>query len=65
METPIRRRLAVVSLGVGLFGAAIALEPSAAFDERLPLTILSALIAAFLFWTHRSNLQKHFAARQS
>lgn len=52
-----------LALGVALAGAAIALEPSEAFASRLPLTILCLCIAAFLFWTHRSNLQKFFAAR--
>ena len=54
-----------LALGLGLAGAAIAMEPSNAFGERLPLTVLCLLIAAFLFWTHRSNLQKFLSARQS
>jgi acyl phosphate:glycerol-3-phosphate acyltransferase len=54
-----------LALGLGLAGAAIALEPSQAFGERLPLTLLCLLIAVFLFWTHRSNLQKFLAGRQS
>ncbi len=54
-----------LALGLGLAGAAIAMEPANAFGERLPLTILCSLIAAFLFWTHRSNLQKFLSARQS
>ena len=54
-----------LALGVGLAAAAIALEPASAFGERLPLTLLCLLLAVFLFWTHRSNLQKFFAARQS
>jgi len=54
-----------LALGLGLAGAAILLEPAAAFDQRLPLTVLTLVIAAFLFWTHRSNLQKFFAAKQS
>lgn len=54
-----------LALGLGLAGAAILLEPAAAFDARLPLTVLTIVIAAFLFWTHRSNLQKFFAAKQS
>ena len=32
-------------------------------ERRLPLTVLSLAIAAFLVWTHRSNLQKHFGPR--
>jgi acyl phosphate:glycerol-3-phosphate acyltransferase len=54
-----------LALGVGLAGAAIAIDPASAFGERLPLTVLCLLIAAFLFWTHRSNLAKFVASRQS
>jgi len=54
-----------LALGLGLAGAAVLLEPAAALDARLPLTLLTTVIAAFLFWTHRSNLQQHFTARQS
>jgi len=54
-----------LALGLGLAGAAVLLEPGAALDARLPLTLLTTVIAAFLFWTHRSNLQQHFTARQS
>ncbi|MCB9876815.1 MAG: glycerol-3-phosphate acyltransferase [Planctomycetes bacterium] len=54
-----------LALGLALAGAAIGLEPAAAFGERLPLTCLCLLIAAFLFWTHRSNLQKFFVARRT
>ena len=52
-----------IALGVALAAAAIGLEPDAAFGARLPLTVLSLAIAAFLVWTHRSNLQKHFGPR--
>ena len=52
-----------LALGLALAGAAIALEPADAFGARLPLTLLCVCIAAFLFWTHRSNLQKFFASR--
>ena len=54
-----------LALGLGLAGAAVLLEPGAALDARLPLTLLTTVIAALLFWTHRSNLQQHFTARQS
>lgn len=50
-----------LAIGVALAASAIALEPAAAFGARLPLTILTLVLAVFLFWTHRSNLQKHFA----
>lgn len=52
-----------LALGLALAAAAIGLEPDAAFGERLPLTVLCTVLALFLIWTHRSNLQKHFAAR--
>lgn len=52
-----------MALGLSLPVAAIALQPEAAFGARLPLTVLSLLLAVFLLWTHRSNLRKHFAAR--
>ena len=52
-----------LALGLALPVAAIALHPDAAFAARLPLTALCAVLAAFLVWTHRSNLRKHFAAR--
>lgn len=52
-----------LALGAALPIAAIALHPDTAFGERLPLTILCLAIAVFLCWTHRSNLQKHFARR--
>ena len=54
-----------LALGLGLAVAAIALDPADAFAARLPLTVLSLLIAAFLFWTHRSNLRQFLSARQS
>ncbi|MBK8098673.1 MAG: glycerol-3-phosphate acyltransferase [Planctomycetes bacterium] len=50
-----------LALGLALAGAAIALHPGEAFAARLPVTVLCLVLAAFLFWTHRSNLQKHFA----
>ena len=54
-----------LGLGIGLASSAVLLDASHAFAERLPLTVLTAALAAFLFWTHRSNLQQFFAARQS
>lgn len=51
-----------LALGVALAAAAILLHPGDAFAQRLPVTILCCVLATFLFWTHRSNLQKHFAA---
>ncbi len=57
--------LGSLALGVALAGAAIVLHVDSAFGARLPLTILCFALAAFLFWTHRSNLHKHFAARSA
>jgi glycerol-3-phosphate acyltransferase PlsY len=54
-----------LALGLGLAASAVLLDVQQAFDARLPLTVLTALLALFLFWTHRSNLQAYFAARQS
>ncbi|MBL8728545.1 MAG: glycerol-3-phosphate acyltransferase [Planctomycetes bacterium] len=54
-----------LALGLALPLAAIALHPGTAFGERLPLTLLCLAIAAFLVWTHRSNLGRHFAARKA
>lgn len=52
-----------IALGLALPTAAIGLHPDMAFGARLPLTVLCLVLAAFLVWTHRSNLKKHFAAR--
>ena len=57
--------LGSLALGLGLAGAAVGIDPVNAFGDRLPLTILTILIAVFLFWTHRSNLQKFLSSRQS
>jgi glycerol-3-phosphate acyltransferase PlsY len=51
-----------LALGVALPLAAILLHLDEAFGARLPVTVLCLLLAGFLFWTHRSNLQHHFAA---
>jgi glycerol-3-phosphate acyltransferase PlsY len=50
-----------LALGLALAAAAILLHLDDAFAARLPTTLLCCTLAAFLFWTHRSNLQKHFA----
>jgi len=52
-----------LALGLALATAAILLHPGTAFGERLPLTVLCLLLAVLLFWTHRGNLKRHFAAR--
>lgn len=53
-----------LALGLALVAAAVLLEPDPLGQGRLPVTLLCAALAALLFWTHRSNLQKHFAARR-
>lgn len=53
--------LGSLALGVALAAAAILLHLANAFGERLPVTVLCCLLGALLFWTHRSNLAKHFA----
>lgn len=57
--------LGSLALGLGLSASAVLLDVPQAFTARLPLTLLTAVIAVFLFWTHRSNLQQFFAARQA
>jgi acyl phosphate:glycerol-3-phosphate acyltransferase len=52
-----------LALALALPAAAIGLHVDSAFGSRLPLTLLCCVLAAFLTWTHRSNLRKHFAAR--
>lgn len=52
-----------LALGLGLAGAVVLRDPTTAFGERLPATVLALAVAAFLFWTHRSNLAKFRAER--
>ncbi len=54
-----------LALALALPIAVVAREPSAAFGERLPVTVLALAVAAFLFWTHRSNLRKFRAERRA
>ena len=53
--------LGSLALGLALPIAVVALYPGEAFTQRMPETALCSGLAAFLFWTHRSNLQRHFA----
>lgn len=53
--------LGSLALGLVLALASILLHPGDAFAARLPLTVLCLLLSAFLFWTHRSNLQRFLA----
>jgi glycerol-3-phosphate acyltransferase PlsY len=54
--------LGSLALGIALALATVLLHLEEAFGARLPVTVLCLLLASFLFWTHRSNLQRHFAA---
>lgn len=56
--------LSSLSLGVALAVAVVAFEPEHAFGGRLPITVFAIVVAAFLFFTHRSNIQKALAARK-
>ena len=55
--------LGSIALGLGLAAAVIALHPGDAFAGRLPITVLALFLAAFLVWTHRSNLRALRAAK--
>jgi glycerol-3-phosphate acyltransferase PlsY len=55
--------LGSLALGATLPLAALALHWDEAFGAWLPFTVLCCVLAVFLAWTHRGNLQKHFAAR--
>ncbi len=52
-----------LALALALPVGAVLLHLDGAFGARLPFTLLCLVLALFLFWTHRSNLRKHFAAR--
>lgn len=56
--------LGSLALGVALAAAAILFHPDIAFGARLPVTVLCCLLGALMFWTHRSNLARHFARRE-
>jgi glycerol-3-phosphate acyltransferase PlsY len=51
-------------IGLTLAVGVIVEDPGAAFAERLPLTLFCALLAVFLFYTHRSNIRKYLARSQ-
>lgn len=50
-----------LTLGVTLALAVVLREPASAFAARFGVTILASLVAAFFFFTHRSNLKQAFA----
>lgn len=50
--------LGSIALGFALALTVILREPSTAFAERWPVTVLALFLACFLVWTHRSNLRK-------
>jgi glycerol-3-phosphate acyltransferase PlsY len=47
-----------LAIGITLALAVILREPATAFGARWPATALALAVAAFLVWTHRSNLAK-------
>jgi len=50
--------LGSLAIGLTLAGGVIAQDPSTAFGDRWPLTLFCSVVAVFLFYTHRSNIQK-------
>ena len=50
--------LGSLALGMTLAVGVIVEDPSQAFATRWPLTVFSLVVALFLFYTHRSNIQK-------
>jgi glycerol-3-phosphate acyltransferase PlsY len=54
-----------LALGLALPATTILRDPATAFTTRLPVSVTALAIAAFLIWTHRSNLRGHFAARSA
>jgi glycerol-3-phosphate acyltransferase PlsY len=57
--------LGSLALGLSLAATVIAQDPEAALGERRPIAALSLAVAAFLFFTHRSNLTAARAKRAS
>ncbi len=49
--------LGSMALGLALAVSVVFLQPDAAFEERLPLTLLCFFLALFLVWTHRENIK--------
>ncbi len=57
--------LGSLALGLTLVVGAVTLHPENWLAARLPVTVLCWALSVLLFWTHRSNLRKHFAARRA
>ena len=57
--------LGSLALGLALAVTVVAQDPAAALDERRPVAVLAAAVAAFLFFTHRSNLAAARSRRTS
>lgn len=57
--------LGSLALGLALAVTVVAQDPGAALDERRPVAVLAILVAAFLFFTHRSNLAAARARKAS
>jgi acyl phosphate:glycerol-3-phosphate acyltransferase len=49
--------LGSMALGLALAASVVLLDPRAAFQERLSLTLLCFFLAIFLVWTHRENIK--------
>jgi glycerol-3-phosphate acyltransferase PlsY len=57
--------LGSLALGIALAAAMALLDPAAALDARLPQTLFCAALALFFFWTHRSNLRRMLARKET
>jgi glycerol-3-phosphate acyltransferase PlsY len=55
--------LGSLALGLALAGAVVLRDPDTAFDERLAVTVFAAVLAALLFYTHRSNIRRFLQRR--
>ncbi len=51
--------LGSLALGLSLAAAVILRDPGSAFDDRIMVSLFTLLIAAFIFFTHRSNIREY------
>ena len=54
-----------LALGTALALAVVLRDPGTAFAERLPSTVLALAAAAFLVFTHRSNIRRFLSERSA